>query len=160
MGQLTHTTQEVEDQVGGVYAEIYTHEGATPQEIANGAGYTKCTAISSDGVSNGATADGANSKITITKTGVYKMECSLSFTGDTGNVNWFGSIFVDGVEQDKIHFERKIGSGGDYGSTHFNGIVSVSSVPVDVDLRFRHDDTVPDDITVRYANLNVNRVGV
>lgn len=150
---------EVDDQIKGVYAEIYVHEGVTAQTIATGATYTKSTAFLSDGVSSGATADSTNNKITITKTGTYKVECSLSFTGAGININWFGSIFVDGVEQDKIHFERKIGTGGDYGATQFGGLVTVASAPIDIDLRFRTDDGSDRDVTVRYANLNINRAG-
>lgn len=157
---MSVTQTQFEEQIDGVYAEIYVHEGVTGETIATGAGYTKSTAFATDGVSNNCTADSANDKITITKPGTYKVECSLSFTGAGVNVNWFGSIFVDGVEQDKIHFERKINTGGDYGSTQFGGVVTVSSVPVDLDLRFRHDDGSDRDVTVRYANLNVNRIGV
>ena len=157
---MAFTKTQVDNQVAGVYAEIYVHEGVTPQTIANGAGYTKCTGFASDGVSSGATADSANDKLTITQLGTYKVECSVSFTGTGTNVNWFGAIFVDGVEQDKIHFERKIGAGGDFGSTQFGGCVTVSSAPVDVDLRFRHSDGTDKDVTVRYANMNINRIGV
>ncbi len=157
---MAFTKTEVDEQLGGVFAEIYDHEGVTPQEIADGASYVKCTAFSADGVSNNCIADATNSKITLTRVGTYKIECSLSFTADKDNVNWFGSIFVDGVEQDKMHFERKLGKGGDYGSTQFGGLVTVTAVPVDVDLRLRHDDGNPDDVTIRYINLNTNRTGV
>ena len=154
----TITQTEFEEQIEGVYAEIYVHEGVTAQSIATGAGYTKSTAFTTNGVSNNCTADATNDKITITKAGTYKIECSLSFTASADN--WFGSIFVDGTEQDKIHFERKIGVGGDYGSTQFGGLVTVATAPVDVDLRFRSDSVSNEDLTVRYANLNVNRTGV
>lgn len=157
---MAFTKTQVDEQIEGTYAEIYTHEGVTPQTIATGAAYTKANSFLDDGVSQGCTADSLNDKITITKTGTYKVECSLSFTGLGVNVNWFGSIFVDGVEQDKIHFERKINTGGDYGSTQFGGLVTIASEPIDIDVRFRHDSGTDKDITVRYANLNINRVGV
>jgi hypothetical protein len=160
MGQLSFTTDSIDDQLGGVYAEIYANNGATPQTIATGASYVKCTGFTDNGVSNGATADVANDKIIITKVGDYKIECSVSFTGAANLVNWFGSVFVDDVEQDQIHFQRKLGTGGDFGSTQFGGMITVASVPMDVDLRFRHDKGSDDDITIKYANLNALRVAI
>ena len=157
---MAFTKTQVDEQIGGVYGEIYVHDGATPETIATGAGYTKCTAFASNGLSQDTTPDQTNDKITITKAGVYSVECSLSFTGATNSINWFGAVFVDGTEQNQIHFERKLGIGGDYGSAQIGGFVNVTSVPVDIDLRFRHDRGSDDDITVRYANLNVNRVGI
>ena len=151
---------EIDSQLSGVYAEIYAHDGDTPQTIPTGSGYTKSTGFAFNGVSKDATSDASDDKITITKTGTYKVECSLSFTGTGVNVSWFGSVFVGGVEQDKIHFERKIGTGGDYGSTQFGGLIEISAVPVDIDLRFRHDDISSRDLTIRYANFNINRIGI
>ena len=156
----TFTQAEVDEQIGGVYGEIYAHEGTTPQDILTGAGYTKATSFLSNGQSSNTTPDHTTDVVTITKVGVYKIECSLSFTGAGVNVNWFGAVFVNDAEQDQIHFERKINTGGDYGSTQFGGYISVTSAPIDVDLRFRHDDGSDRAITVRYANLNVKRIGV
>jgi hypothetical protein len=158
--RASFTKAEVDEQVGGVYGELYAHEGVATQSITNGAGYTKCTGFLSNGQSSGTTPDHTTDVITITKAGIYKVECSLSFTGSGVNINWFGAVFLDDVEQDQIHFERKINTGGDYGSTQFGGYIVVSSVPVDVDIRFRHDDVSDRDITVRYANFNITRIGI
>ena len=160
MGQLTNTTAEVQEQMDGIYAEIHCNDNTTTQNIATGASYVKVTNFDTNGESNGCTADQANDKITITKNGEYKVEVSVSFTAATGNVNWFGAIFIDGVEQDGIHFERKLGSGGDYGALQIGGVASVTTAPVDVDVRFRHDRLSDDLMTLRYANLNVVRIGV
>lgn len=151
---------EVDEQLAGVDAEIYVHEGAATQEIPNGAGYTKVTSFTTDGDSQNCTADSANDKLTLTLPGRYKTECSISFTATGTNVVWSGALFIGGVEQDKVHFERKIGVGGDFGSTQFGGRFTTSSVPVDVDLRVRHDDGSAKDITVKYANLNTVRTGI
>jgi hypothetical protein len=162
MGQLTHTTTEVDEQLDGVYAEIYCDDNTTTQSIANGASYVKVTNFNTNGDSSHCTADQANDKVTITKEGEYKVEANLSFTGNTGNVNWFGSIFFGGVEAPDIHFERKLGSGGDYGSTSIGGLhsIEVGDLPLDVDVRFRHDNGSANDLTLRYANINVVRVGI
>jgi hypothetical protein len=142
----------------GVYGEIYLHEGSTAQSIATGATYTKVDGFMSDGVSSNCTNDVANDKITVTEDGNYKVECSLSFTGSGTNEIWLGSVFLEGVEQDKIHFERKISIGGDIGSTQFGGIVTASAGD-DLDIRVRHGDGGAIDFTPSYMNFNVVRVG-
>lgn len=142
----------------GVYGEIVLHGGVTAQSIATGATYTKVDGFVTDGVSSNCTNDAANDKITVTEDGDYKVECSLSFTGSGTNETWLGSVFVEGVEQDKIHFERKIGVGGDIGSTQFGGIITASAGD-DIDIRMRHGDGGALDFTPSYMNLNVVRIG-
>lgn len=159
MGQLNQTTAELQTIIEGVFAEIYTDDSVITQSIPTGATYTKLTNFLSNGESKSCTADQANNKITITQAGEYKIEFNTSFTSSGSNVNWFGAVFVDGSELDDIHFERKIGSGGDYGSTAIGGIYNVTTAPVDVDVRFRHDSGGALDLTKRYMNLNVVRIG-
>ena len=160
MGQLTQTFSEIQEQMDGVYAAIYTHENVTTQSIPTGAGYELVTNYTANGDENNCTADYANDKITITKDGEYSVDFSCSFTEAGLNNNWFFSVFVDGVERDDIHFERKIGTGGDYGSAGSSGIFSVTGSPVDVDIRCRHDDAGSLTLTVKYSNLRAIRVGV
>jgi hypothetical protein len=157
MGQLTQTTAELQLILDGVYGEIYLHEGVTAQSIPTGATYTKVDGFVSDGASSNCTNAAASDKITATLAGEYKVECSLSFTGTGVNKTWFGSVFVNGVEQDKIHFERRISTGGDVGSTQFGGIATVAAGN-DIDIRVRHDDAGALDFTPSYMNFNVVRI--
>lgn len=159
MGQLTNTTAEVQTAMDGACACIYIDGGAAAQTIATGASYVKCTAFATNGVAINATADAANDKLTLTKDGTYHITISCSFTGATNLINWFGAVFVDGTEQDNIHYERKLGTGGDFGSASSSGIVTVSGAPVDVDFRVRHDRGSDDDITVKYCTLMAHLVG-
>jgi hypothetical protein len=159
MGVLTNTTAEIQESLDGVFGEIYTHENSTTQSIPTGATYTKVINFDANGESNNCTPDFTNSKITITKPGTYFVSCPVSFTEAGSNENWFMSIFADGVEQDDIHFERRIGTGGDYGSASMSGFISASSA-IDVDLRVRHDNAGARTLTVRYCNLSVNRVSI
>jgi hypothetical protein len=162
MGQLTHTTTEVDEQLDGVFAEIYTDDSSVTQTIATGTTPTKVTNFLTNGDSSHCTADQANNKITLTKTGEYKISITTSYTSTVtgGGDNWFGSIFVDGVELNDIHFERKITNGGDHGTSSATGFYECTSGPVDVDFRVQHDDGGSLDITKTYMNLNVFRVGV
>ena len=158
MGQLTQTTREVQVALDGAHASIYVDDNSVAQSIASGATYVKIDAFDTNGNSSNCTPDAANDKITITKDGTYHATCSVSFTGSGSNVNWFGAIFVDGVEQSNVHFERKIGTGGDYGSASVSGLLTISGAPKDVDFRLRHDGATQN-VTVRYCNLMVHLVG-
>lgn len=158
MGQLDQTTEEVQVALDGAFASIYVDDNAVTQSIVNGASYVKVDAFASDGNSSNCTADAANDKVTVTTTGTYHATISCSFTATGSNVNWFGALFVDGVEQSNCHFERKIGTGGDYGSATVSGLINVTATK-DVDFRVRHDDGTAKDLTVRYCNLMVHLVG-
>ena len=159
---MTVTQTEFQEQMHGVIGEIYAHDNLAAQSIANGAGYTKVINFTNNGVSQYVTADFANNKLTITRKGIYRIPFSISFTATGTNINWFGAVFMDGVEMDNIHFERKIGVGGDYGATQIEGYASVAvgDVPVDVDFRVRHEGVSSLDLTMRYGNLSAQRIGL
>lgn len=138
-------------------AEIYLHDNSTATTVATGAGYTKCDQWTTNGQFINCTPDQANDKITITQTGIYRVVCSTSFYTDTANINVLSAAFLDGVEQDQLHYIRKIGAANDVGAATFSGYIDVTSVPVDLDLRFRHDDPGNVDITISYGNMSVER---
>ena len=151
---------EVDLQLGGCFAGMHIHDSlAGAQSIPNGLTYTKVVGFLDNGASRNCTSDAANDKLTITVAGVYKVEGAISFTGSGTNVTWIGAAFLDGAEQDAIHFQRKIGVGGDYGAAPLSGEVVVTSVPVDLDFRVRHDDGTAKDFTMTYGNINVFRMG-
>jgi len=143
----------------GCFAGIHVHDASTAQSIANGATYVKLTAFTDNDGSSNCTADAANDKITITKTGYYRVEGSFSFSSGTANVEWFGSLFAGGVEINSVHWTRKVGTAGDVGNAGFTGIIDITTANTDVDIRLRHDNAGSVDITVSYANLNVTYVG-
>lgn len=143
----------------GTFAGIHVHDASTAQTIATGTAYAKITAFTDNDPSNDCTADAANDKITITRAGVYKVGGSASFYSDTNNVTWKATAFLDGVEQDNVHWECKIGTGADLGNASFSGFIDVTSVPVDLDLRMRHDQGGDVALTITYSNLNVSFEG-
>lgn len=156
------TQTEFQEQMQGVIGEIYAHDNATVQSVPTGATYTKVLNFTANGVSQHATADFVNNKVTITKKGIYSIACSISFAAGTVNTNWFPVIFINGVEQNNIHFQRKIGTVNDFGSSQMEGAgeIALVDLPVDVDLRIRHDNAGAVDLTAKYMNLKVTRVGV
>ena len=143
----------------GTYAEIYTHDNSTAMAVATGAGYTLFDQWAVNGLSNNATPDQVNNKITITKTGVYRVNGAVSMFSGTANAVLIGSAFLGGVEQNQIHFQRKIATTSDAGAAAFSGLINVSSVPVDLDFRMRHNLGGSVDITLTYANMNAEYIG-
>jgi hypothetical protein len=143
----------------GIFAEIYVADNATSQSIPTGATYTKVTAFDTNGQSANCTADQANDKITITQTGRYRVEGSFSFNSGTANVVWRGAAFLNGTEQSQVHFKRKTATASDAGNAGFTGFIDVTTVPWDLDFRVRHDNAGSIDLTLEYANLNVEYVG-
>jgi len=143
----------------GTFAGIYVADASAAQSIANGTTYTKSTAFTTNGLSSNCTSDATNDKITITKTGKYFINGSFSFSGANANITWRGCAFLNGVEQSNIHWKRKITTAGDSGSASFCGSINVTSVPVDLDFRLRHDSGTTQGITIEYANLFINYIG-
>lgn len=141
------------------YASIHVHDASAAQNVATGATYTKMTCFTDDGDDLNATSDAANDKIIITEPGVYRAVCSISWTSGTNSVTFFGSLFVDGTENDALHVTRKIGTAGDVGSATISGLLTVATVPVDIDLRMRHDNGGTVAATISYSNLSINKIG-
>lgn len=143
----------------GIYGGMHVHDNSTDQEIASGSTYIKVTQFADNEPSSNVTSDAANDKITITQTGVYRVEGSFSFSTNPANINIFGAPFLGAVEQDSIHFVRKVSTANDIGNAGFTGFIDVTSVPVDLDFRVRHSSGATVDVTFNYANLNVEYIG-
>lgn len=143
----------------GTFAEIHVADGSTAQSIAAGTGYTKLTAFAENGPSSNCTADYANDKITLLHIGKYMVNGDFSIASGTNNVTFKIAAFLGGVEQHNVHVQRKVSVAGDIGAAGFSGIVDVTSVPVDLDMRARHDNVGAVDLTVSYANINVEYIG-
>jgi len=160
-GKINETLLETSGYINqaGIYGGVHVHDGSTSQNIATGATYVKMTAFADNEPSSNVTSDATNDKITITQTGRYRVEGSFSFSSDTSNVVFFGSPFLNAVEQDNIHFNRKVATAGDVGNAGFTGIIDVTRVPVDLDFRMRHDNAGTVAPTITYANMNVSYLG-
>jgi len=144
----------------GTFAQIYVHDAtAAAQAIATGATYTKLTGLVDNGLSANCTPDAANNKIIFNRVGYYKVSSQLSFSCNTNNVEFKIAAFVDGVEQQQAHLERKIGTASDVGSASFMGVIEVYAPGVEVDIRARHDNIGSVDLTLEYGQLVVEFLG-
>lgn len=142
----------------GTFAEIYVDNGSTAQTIPTGAAYTKLTGFATNGQSNNCTADAANDKITITKTGRYFVICSIGASSDTVATFKFAA-FLNGVEQGNVHTHRKYANANDVGACTLSGIVDVTTASWDLDVRAAHDDGGNVDFTPTYMNLTITYLG-
>jgi hypothetical protein len=145
--------------VEGIFGEIYVADASAQQSIPTGVTYTKSTAFTTNGESSNVTVDAANDKITLIEIGRYRVEGAFSGQSVTANVLFRGAAFLNGVEQNQIHFKRKFTSANDSGSMGFTGFINVTSVPVDLDFRLRHDNAGSINLIIEYANLNVEYMG-
>lgn len=145
----------------GNFAEIFRHIdlGDTTQSIPTGTTPTKITAFSTNGEQSIATADKANDKIIINKTGRYKVDLSISYASGTNAVNWKAYIFSGGVEMHNIHSTGFTSTANDKRSTALGGIINVTSVPCDIDYRVSHSGGASVDLIFAYLNLNVIYLG-
>lgn len=145
----------------GTYASIFRHKslGDTTQSIPTGTTPTKVLAFSTNGQQSNCTADKTNDKITITKTGRYMVNLSLSYASGTNAVNWTAYIFNGGVECENIHSTGYTATANDKRSTMLSGIINVTSVPADIDYRVTHGSGAAVDLIFTYLNLSVNYIG-
>jgi hypothetical protein len=142
----------------GYFAEIHLHDGSTAQELPITV-YTKVTGFADDGESANCTPDATNNKITITKKGRYFIAGTFDFMSGSPNITFKGAAFLNAVEQDKIHFHDKIAAAGAVATTTFSGIIDVTAVPWDLDVRARHDGVGGVNFTPTYMNLSIFFIG-
>ena len=88
---------------------------ATPRQIAN---------LGAKGVEEGLTVDTANSKITAAAAGDYLISAGVSFSG-TISKTFVVEIYID-TTGTNLKLERKLGTGGDVGSAHVSGIITLA----------------------------------
>lgn len=143
----------------GAYCEIFKTDATSSQSIPTGTTYTKVTGFNMEGESKNCTVNIVNNKITITKEGRYLVNGSFSYYTGSANVTTRGTLFLDGIEKDEIHWRRKIGTATDSGSTSFNGIIIATSTPKDIDFRIRHNNGGSVDHVFEYANISILYIG-
>lgn len=158
---LSKKQMEIERKVDMVVtgdAEIHLSDGSTAQSIPTGAGYEKLINFDSNGIASIGVPDYVNNKITLPK-GIYRVFVTVSFTIGTNNTKFFVAAFMGGAEQHQVHFTRELATGADTASTSACGLIHVTADDTEIDIRARHDDGGAVNITLNYANLNVEKRG-
>lgn len=157
-GNITADTITGYIETENTFAEIYYADGSTAQSIPTGTTYTKLTPYTTNGESANCTADAANDKITITHTGYYLVQANFSRSCGTNAVTARTAIFLGGVEQDKLHDAQIYTTSTNVQSGTVTGIIKVETVPVDLDVRIRHNNVGSINFTGIYGNLNVHKI--
>ncbi len=115
------------------FAQIYVTGGTGSQTLVAST-WTKITQFTVNGESLRCTADQTNNRVTVTETGKYRVFFQASFESDTGNTTFDLQIRWNAAQQNQIHCQRKIGSGGDVGSCSAEGYIDVTVASTDVEL--------------------------
>jgi hypothetical protein len=152
----------VEDATGIVeynsrFAQIYVEGASAAQAITTGGTYEKFTGFVTNGDADGATADAANDKITLTDPGYYLVTFQVSYSG-TANSTWDFQSRWNGNVQAQLHCTRKLGAGGDVGSCSFCGIIDATSGSTDLEV-WMTSDSNGDSMTAQDAQLNATWLG-
>jgi len=136
-----------------VFGQIYTD---TPQvvNLAIANTYYQIAGMTADIAINTSI---ASSQITVSKAGYYLVQCTSSFTHATNNTVIHHSLFVDGVEDTRLEFERKIGAGGDVGYAGGSVLILLTAGQV-LDIRAKSVSNTGN-LTTNHFNLNVMLVG-
>jgi len=143
----------------GAFAEIYTDNNTTAQTIPTGTAFTKITQFTANGLSKNATSDYTNNKLTITRTGIYKVNGSFSFYISRNGVCCCMQAFLNGNAVTGCHFVSYLATSNAIQTAFFTGLINATSTPWDLDVRARHDNGASVDFTVQFANLNILYLG-
>ena len=144
--------------LAGCFGGIHVHDATASQSIASGSTYTKATCFTDNDPSSNCSSDAANDKITLTKTGYYQVVGKISTTASANNILIKLAAFLGGVEQDNCHSETKLAA-GDMDTLQVIGIINCTTENTDLDLRIAHDSASSVEVTIKYANLNVQWIG-
>lgn len=157
-GNITADTITGYIQTQNAFAEIYYADASTAQSIPNGTTYTKITAFTTDGEEKNCKADAANDKITITETGYYQVTGFFSTICATNGTVGKTALFAGGTEVSKIHKQSQWTNTVTSHSGSIGGILKVEKVPIDIDVRIRHDQAGAVNFTGVYGNLSVRKI--
>ncbi|MFC1618275.1 hypothetical protein ACFL2B_03280 [Patescibacteria group bacterium] len=138
-----------------VYGELYVSDNSSAQAMSSAyAQYTTSWAV---GNSSGTTPSAVNSDIAISTTGYYLVTFSGSFSGSNSET-FTAQIQKNNGATDltNLTLERKLGTGGDVGSTSISGIgYFESGDTVELWIKSATDSKT---MTMRQANLSVELI--
>lgn len=135
-----------------IYGEVWGKEIGDVNIISQGV-YYNVTNVSL-GETNGFTE--ADGKLTAKYSGIYSVNSAWSFSG-SANTEYHLALGVNGGRQEHCHAQRKIGTGGDVGSSSLSCIDRFNAGDV-ITLMIENVDSATDP-TIHSINLNVVRIG-
>lgn len=140
------------------YGEIYVFNANAPQTIPNGIVFTKITPFMADGDYLNCNPDGVNQQIIIIRAGYYKVTTTFSsHLGSNGNI-LETALFKNDLIVNKLYVIRKLVIAGEPSTGGATGIVYCDVDDV-LDIRVRHDRIASVELTVRFGNVNIEKIG-
>jgi hypothetical protein len=131
------------------FGELYYHNDVGTLDFSTTNALINVTGIT-NGLSNNMTIDGTTGTITVIDDDTYKCDASISF--QSASAGDFDHHFgVDGVDLDKCHSSRRIGTGTDVGTTALTCLIEAEAGEV-ITLMV---NSVSNE-TVKYENFNFN----
>lgn len=115
--------------------------------------YTVLDDIHAGAIGGDVAINGTLGTITINKAGRYQVNVNMSFSL-SGKAKIDGSIFANGVKQDKVHLERDIENMDVVRAAGTAGFCDIDVVPVVLDFRLI-SDIEPRTIAVQHFNINI-----
>jgi len=164
LGYLNGVTSAIQTQLNSVlpkFGEIYINGGATAQTV------TKLTwtalAFSAAGGANGEfstgiTVDKANSKITIGTDGIYRLSGSVTFTSSVDALTHQFSIYRDGSIINNSIIAVYVATGAQTRTVFFSCLYKEGAQPKDYQIRYYHNHSTDNNITISNANFIVQRI--
>ena len=135
------------------YGELYVYNNADTLSLSVEDTWYKIADYDLAGVSNNVTVSTADDKLTVSNAGKFKVSAQISFSGSV-NSTYETAVFVNGAIQNNVQSTRKLGTGGDVGTTMISGILDLSAADY-VEVHIRCTDGGSKTITVQDSNLSI-----
>jgi hypothetical protein len=99
--------------------------------------------------------DAANDQLVVGAAGggLYEVHAGMSLSGSANSLKQ-GAIFLNGVRQQKLEFNRQIGGGMDQGFVGISGLIRLVAADI-VDLRFTADGN-GDTVVLHHVDLFIH----
>lgn len=138
-----------------IYGEMFINE-STPTTVSYAATdvYVNILTNQADSHTNGFTF--SSGKLTAQYSGMYKVDASISFSGQTGSTHGFTFGF-NGVKENECYTRRKLGS-TDVGALAVTCIFPLNAGD-NVTLMSADEDATLNNILIEASNMNILRVG-
>jgi hypothetical protein len=135
------------------FGELYYHNDAGTLDFATDTDLINVTGLT-NGLSNNMTLNDTNGSITVVDADTYRLELSASFQSASA-ADFDLHIGVDGVDQDKCHANRRIGTGTDVGNAGMTCLLDLAAGEV---VTFMVNSAASETIKFEALNWNMDRI--
>jgi hypothetical protein len=135
------------------FGELYYHNDAGTLDFSTTTALINVTGIT-NGLSNNMTLSGTNGSITVVDADTYRTELTASMQSASA-ADFDFHIGVDGVDQDKCHANRRIGTGTDTGNI---GMTCLLDLAVGKVVTFMVNSAASETIKFEALNWNMDRI--